>query len=214
MNMPSFLMAYLWLWMAACLVAVGILYRDRKSLHPELGNYARFLFVPWKIATFLPALLFVTFAGRFTDDETWDVVSGAGMSILTYLTAPWALGLFYKSLKNERPKRYLLVACVLCLFSSSWFYDGYLLWRDGEHSIRWLSNLMLSPIIYVAAGFLWNLEVTTDGRFTDPEFTLSFLRDDWPVPPGNTSFRPLILPAIPLILIASFVLTAFVGWHF
>jgi hypothetical protein len=33
--------------------------------------------VPWKLRLFVPALLFVTFAGRFTNDETWDVVTGA-----------------------------------------------------------------------------------------------------------------------------------------
>lgn len=142
-----------------CLVAVGILVKDRANLRIELSHYRRFLFIPWKLLVFIPAFLFVTFAGRFTDDETWDVMSGGGMSLLTFLTAPWVLGLFYQTLKGWRPKRYMVVAFALCLFSSSWFYDIYLLWRDGEYTSRWFGNLLLSPTIYVAAGLLWNLEV-------------------------------------------------------
>jgi hypothetical protein len=70
---------------------------------------------------------------------------------------------------------------------------------------------MLSPIIYLAAGLLWNLEAK--GRCG---FRLSFVRPDWPNPPNDTRFLPLVLVSIPLILIATFVLVGFVGWklHF
>jgi hypothetical protein len=167
---------------------------------------------------FVPAFLFVTFAGRFTDDETWDLVTGSGMSILTFLTAPWAIGLIYQVLVGKRPWRYLLVAAALLLFSSSWFYDGYLFWRDGAYTPRWASNLMLSPIIYIAAGFLWNLEAESHVgyrlTFRKPGFRFSFTRPDWPSRPADTRWAPLILVSIPLILIAAFVLVAFVGWKF
>ena len=129
------------------------------------------------------------------------------MSVLTFLTAPLALGLAWQALVGRRPWRDLLIAGVLLLFSSSWFYDGYLLWRDGAYTPRWLGNLMLSPIIYLAAGLLWSLEAR--GR---RGFRFSFTRSDWPRRPLDTRFMPLILVAIPLVLIAGFVLVAFVGW--
>lgn len=103
----------------------------------------------------------------------------------------------------------MVVSIALCLFSSSWFYDGYLYWRDGEYTSRWLGNLLLSPVIYVAAGLLWNLEAKDGGGFS-----LSFFRSDWPKPPSDKRFRPLFLISIPLIVIAAFVLIAFVRWHF
>ncbi len=209
LSLTPFEVKYVGCWVLFCLLAIGILVWDRRSLRQEWAAYFRFLSVPWKLTLFFPALVFVTFAGRFTDDETWDVVSGSGMSVLTFLTAPWSLGLLYQVLAARRAWRYLLVSVALCLFSSSWFYDGYLLWRDGAYTPRWLGNLMLSPIIYVAAGLLWNLEAKTGGGFR-----LSFVRSDWPKPPVDRSFRPLILIAIPLIIIAAFVLTAFVGWRF
>jgi len=130
------------------------------------------------------------------------------MSLLTYLTAPYAVGCFYQVWKKQRPLRYLLVAIALCLFSSSWFYDGYLLLRDGLYTARWFGNLLVSPIIYMAAGLLWNLELGAGNRIV-----FSFLRVDWPHIPSNKSWRGLVGAMLPLILIAAVSLVAFVGWR-
>lgn len=201
--------SYIACWAAFCFWALAIVVIDRKQLAPEWTAYMRFLFVRWKLALFVPAFIFVTFAGRFTDDETWDTITGSGMSILTFFTAPWAIGLVYQIAKKQKPLRYIVVALALCLFSSSWFYDIYILWRDGEYSTRWLGNLLLSPITYIAAGLLWNLEATDNNQAT-----LSFLRSDWPSAPRNVSFHPLFWASLPFVLLGSFVLTAFVKWYF
>lgn len=201
------LLGYVGGWISFCLLAGGIAAYDRVQVWAELRRYWGYLTMPWKVATFIPAFLFVTFAGRFTDDETWDVITGGGMSVLTFLTAPWCLGLVYQVLAGLRHPRYFVVAAALLLFSSSWFYDGYLLLRDGSYTTRWWSNLMLSPIIYVAAGFFWNLEAR--GRFG---VRLGFVRPDWPNRPIDGRFLPLLLISIPLILLAGFVLIAFVHW--
>jgi hypothetical protein len=207
-GMTAIVAGYILFWGSFCLLAVAILVPDRNTLLPEWRAYFRFLSLPWKLAIFAPAFLFVSFAGRFTDDETWDLVTGSGMSILTFLTAPWSIGLFCQVLMGKRPRRYFIVATALCLFSSSWFYDSYLLWRDGVYTQRWLGNLIASPVICVAAGLLWNLEAESASRYQ-----LSFVRPDWPKPPANQSFRPLILVSVPLILIAAYVLVASVRWH-
>ncbi len=199
---------YVIFWVSFCIVALGILVKDRKQLCLEWGDYIRFLFIQWKLAIFVPAFLFVTFAGRFTDDETWDIVTGSVMSILTFLTAPWVLGVFYQVLKGKKPPRYIIVAIALCLFSCSWFYDGYLYWRDGHYTSKWQGNLLLSPIVYFAAAQLWNLEVWND-RFVRP----AFLRSDWPKPPIDQRFGPILYASIPFILIATGMLIAFVKWH-
>jgi hypothetical protein len=200
---------YIAFWVLFCLIAIAILYKDRKQLYPEWREYWRFLCVPWKLAIFVPAFLFVTFAGRFTDDETWDLVTGSVMSILTFLTAPWVLGVFYQVIKGKKPPRYIIVATALCLFSCSWFYDGYLYWRDGHYTSRWQGNLILSPIVYFAAAQLWNLEAWNE-RFVRP----GFIRSDWPKPPLDKRFGPILLASIPFILIATGMLVAFVNWHF
>jgi hypothetical protein len=169
-----------------------------------------FLLVPWKVAVFVPAILFVTFAGRFTDDETWDVVSGAGMSILTVLTAWWSVGTGVRVVRRMAHPRELVVALGATLFSASWFYDGYLLLRDGAYTQRWLGNLMLSPTIYLCAGLLSNLELDDRGRLG-----FSFLRPDWPRPLASARKISLamVLVSIPLVAIAAWFLVGFVGWR-
>jgi hypothetical protein len=212
-SISPFFVRYIAIWTSFCFVALLILVWDRKRLLPEWREYFPFLAVPWKLWVFVPALIFVTFAGRYTNDETWDVVTGSGMAILTFLTAPWVVGLIYQVFVGRRPVRYLVVALALLLFSSSWLYDGYLLWRDGTYTHRWLGNLMLSPWIYVAAGLLWNLEAKESGDFGQGSgFRLSFVRTDWPKRPVDTRFGPVVMITIPFIVIAAFVLVAFVGW--
>ena len=207
--MTPLLWTYVACWAAFCVLAAAILVHDRRRLIAEWRGYLRFLLVPWKVALFVPALLFVTFAGRFTDDETWDVVTGGGMSIFTYLTAAWAIGLLWQVRQSWRPRRYLVVAFALWFFSASWFYDGYLLLRDGVYTPRWSANLVLSSILYLAAGLLWNLEAKPGGWVT-----LAFLRENWPETSTERRFGWLmILAAIPLVLIAAVILIGSVGWH-
>lgn len=214
LSISPFFVKYIAAWASFCSLAVLILARDRKRLLAEWRDYWDFLCVPWKLWLFAPALLFVSFGGHFTDDETWDIGTGAGMSILTFLTAPWSVGLVYQVFKGRRPVRYLVVAIASMLFSSSWFYDGYLLWRNGAYTPRWAGNLMLSPFIYLAAGMLWNLEAKDGGDFRDQgDYRLSFVRADWPKRPVDTRFEPLMIASIPWIVIAAFVLVAFVGWN-
>jgi hypothetical protein len=195
-------------WVTLCLLAVAVLLKDRQHLQTEWRDYLRFLCMPWKLAIFVPALIFVTFAGPFTDDETWDIVTGGGMSLLTFVTAPLCVGLVYQVLKGKKPPQYLIVAIALCLFSSSWYYDAYLYLRDGHYTSRWLGNLMLSPIMYVCGGLLWNLEAKNHFFAT-----FSFLRQDWPAPPVNRSFRPLLPIAITLVMFVGSMLVSYVRWH-
>jgi hypothetical protein len=195
--------------------AVILIARDKKGLIPEWRRYLGFLLVPWKLGFFAIAFAFVTFAGRYTNDESWDWVTGSGMSILTFLTAPWSVGIVYQVLVGRRPLPYLVIAIALLLFSSSWFYDACLLVRDGVYTRRWAGNLMLSPIIYLAAGVLWNLEAKEEQAFGDRGgVRLSFVRMDWPSCPIDTRFEPLILVSIPMIVVAVFVIVAFVDWNF
>ncbi len=204
MALNGFLVKYLVGWVSFCILALVLAIKD---VRPQWADEFAFLTVPWKLALFTPALVFVTFAGRFTDDETWDTISGGGMSLLTYLTAGWAVGTLFKVLAGERPFGAAVVAVALVLFSSSWFYDGYLLLRDGLYTRRWLGNLMLSPIIYASAGVLLNLEVRGRG------VGFGFTRPDWPRPQVSGSSWLLAAAAVPLVLIAAYVLVAFVGWR-
>lgn len=206
MMMTPFLQGYVLAWSTFCLVALVIALRSVRLRRAEVVAFLR---EPWKLAVFGPAVVFVTLAGRFTDDETWDVVSGGGMSVLTVLTAWWSVGTMARVVRGARPARQVFVALALTLFSSSWFYDGYLLLRDGAYSARWLGNLMLSPTIYLCAGVVMNLEIR------DRKLALAFTRSDWPRPPPKRTgvTLSLALASLPFLAIAAYFLIGFVGWH-
>ena len=205
--MNSFFASYTIAWMLFCTLAIGIALKERNTLASQWKPYLQFLGVRWKLIVFAAAFLFVTFAGHFTNDETWDIITGGVMSLLTFLTAPWALGTLYQIIRGKRAWYFIIIAIALCLFSTSWFYDIYLFLRDGHYTSRWLGNLMLSPFLYLFAGLLWNLEAK--GHWP----TFSFLRDDWPAPPSDRRFGPLFIVALPLISCAGVELIAFVRWH-
>lgn len=203
--MTLFPHGYVLAWSAFCLVAVGIASRRVELRWREV---VAFLGVPWKLALFVPAILCVTFAGRFTDDETWDVVNGAMMSILTFLTSWWSVGAAAKIVRRQLPPILLVVVVAVTLFSSSWCYDAWLFIRDGRYSDRWLGNLLLSPTIYLCAGLVLNLEMR------DGKLAFAFGRSDWPRPVATGLKWPIVLVALPLVAIAVWFLVGFVGWHF
>ena len=205
--MTPFLVAYVSSWVAFCAVAVWI---ARRAVTTAWSDARAFLLVPWKVAVFAPAIVFVSFAGHFTDDETWDFVTGSGMSILTVATAWWSVGTAARVFRRRAHVRELLVATAVTLFSSSWFYDGYLLLRDGAYTPRWLGNLMLSPTIYLCAGLLTNFELGEDGKLG-----FAFTRADWPrpLPTKRRVGWALVLASLPLVGIAAYFLVGFVGWR-
>ncbi|MBL8950773.1 MAG: hypothetical protein JNK82_08360 [Myxococcaceae bacterium] len=203
--MTPLLLNYVVAWLSLCLLAVVLVLKD---VRPRWQDELRFLAVPWKLAVFVPAVAFVTFAGRFTDDETWDVVTGAGMALLTFATSGWAVGTLYKVMRRERRASHAFIALVAMLFASSWFYDGWQLVRDGAYTVRWWSNLCLSPFAYVAAGLMLNLEAGERGGLC-----LGFVRRDWPQPASARVTWPMVLAASPLVAVAAYVLVGFVGWQ-
>lgn len=205
MLLSDFLVRYFVTWVAFLVLAALVAFRTvRLNWRAELA----FLTVRWKLMVFVPAILFTTFAGRFTDDETWDVVCGGGMALLTFLTSGWVVGTLYKVARRERPLAHALVAIALLFFSTAWFYDGYLLWRDGAYTVRWLGNLKLSPFAYLSAGVLLNVEAREGAMW--PSF--AFTRADWPRPLNQRVSLAMVALGVPLVAIAIVVLVGFVRW--
>jgi hypothetical protein len=202
--MTPFLRAYLACWLLFCALAALL---AAKYVRVPLRDVRSFLLAPWKLALFVPGIVFVTLAGHFTDDETWDIGSGGIMSICTVLTAWWATGTFARVIRGRAPIVHVVIAIAVTLFSSSWCYDGYLLLRDGAYTQRWLGNLMLSPTIYLCAGVITNLEIQ-QGRLG-----VAWTRDPWPAYVAPSRWWPLVLAAIPFVIIATYFLVGFVGWH-
>ncbi len=207
-NMNFFFQLYMTAWLFACGFAIGVVSKS-PAAYGFNREYLSFIMQPWKLCLFVPAFAFVTFAGQFSFDDTWDVISGAGMSILTFAAAPWAVGTMFKASQGYASRQKLAVAIIAMMFSGSWFYDGWLVIRDGHYPSTWLPNLLLSPILFLAAGLLWNLEVDEHGKAS-----FSFFRSNWPeASPHRPSVR-LFAKTVPFIALAAFILLFSVRWQF
>jgi hypothetical protein len=195
---------YTWAWIIAMLLAAGYLFKTRSDQEIFKKRYYRFLARPWKITTFLLSGVSVTLLGPYTTDPTWDWVDGLFMSALAFWTGPWAVGLAYRSLTGLAPKRDLFPALAVWLFSASWSYDIYLVWRDGNYPETWWSNLILSSILYFCAGLFWSLNSEPSrGVF------LAFRENDWPQPDSPGSFKKVFWVGLPFMLVAAWLTLGF-----
>ncbi len=193
-------------WIAALLVGVAVFVIKRKSIIPTIPGYLKFLTTSWKLITFGIAAIGMTVIAPYTGDPTWDYVDAMFMSALTFLTAPWAVGMLYRAILIKQAdwgKAY--IAACLWLFSASWSYDLYIVLRDGIYPLTWLANLYLSSILYLLAGMLWNLDWTS-GR----GLHFAFIKDNWFEPNPNPVFIKLLWLGLPIMLFVAILILAFV----
>lgn len=156
MKNNIFITGYLFLWMTACLITFVLIAYKPKSFSILDKRYRKFLLKPWKLVTFGIAALGMTLVAPYSGDPTWDYLDAALMSVFTYFTAPWVVGIFYQSRKGPFPVKRLFVAFCLWMFSASWSYDLYILIKTGTYPYTWLPNIALSSILYFSAGLFWN----------------------------------------------------------
>lgn len=201
--MEPFFKFYIAGWSALCIVALALFLRRPSAFVPGRRIYWHFLGEPWKLVTFVAGGALITLIAPYTGDPTWDRVDGFFMSVFCFTTAPWVVGALYLAARRQTSPVEIYVAACVWLFSASWSYDIYLVWRDGEYPLTWYSNIYASSLIYLCAGLFWNLE-------WQPErgVIFSFMREGWPSRPAHSSplrfaiyALVLTLPAIGAILI-------------
>ena len=202
--MSTFFYVYISLWASACLLAIVLYVLYRESFSITCQGYARFLFKSWKIVTFVISATGLTLIAPYTGDPTWDYIDAMFMSLLTYFTAPWAIGVLFKTLKRQLSCKHAYVAFCVWLFSASWSYDLYILLRDGSYPITWLSNIFASSVLYIFAGLLWNLD-WRKGR----GLIFSFMEHDWPGVSTNFVFPKILSLALPVMALAGFLIFFF-----
>ncbi|HZX30257.1 MAG TPA: hypothetical protein VFF03_02800 [Rhodocyclaceae bacterium] len=181
---------YIAAWATACLVAVLLYLRRRGDFAISRRAYWHFLAEPWKLVTFVGATAIITLVAPYTGDGTWDYADGLFMSVFCFATAPWVVAVLHAAAKGRARWDEVYVAVCAWLFSASWSYDIYLVWRDGDYSPTWYPNLYASSLIYLGAGLFWNLEHQS-GRGV----TFSFMDEDWPRRPQPFSLWRIALYA-------------------
>lgn len=178
--MDAFFKVYIAVWASACLVALALLLRRPANFAIARGAYWHFLSEPWKFLSFLAGAALITLVAPYTGDPTWDWVDGLFMSVLCYTTAPWVVATMFFAARARTTWDELYVAVCVWLFSASWSYDIYLVWRDGYYPNTWFANLFASSVIYLCAGLFWNLEWQAERGVI-----FSFMRERWPSRPAN-----------------------------
>ena len=200
---PAFV-AYIVLWLTACAFAVGFCVRNRGEFAPFHTDYWRFLFVPWKLVIFAVALAGMLWLGPRSGDPTWDWVDASFMSALTYVSAPWALGVLWRTARRRLAWWQAYVAACLWMFSASWSYDLYILLRDGRYPPSWLANMLASSILYLLAGLLWNVDWSQSRGVT-----FAFLHEGWPRPTNARGSSQALLLAVPIMVLVAVLMLAF-----
>ena len=198
------MVVYIASWSLACLIAIGIFLRDHSTYAIYHAAYWRFLFQPWKVGTFLVATAGITIIAPYTGDPTWDYFDALFMSVLAYTTAPWVMGVIYKTIRRELPAVQVYVAFCAWMFSASWSYDLYLLIRDGSYPMTWSANIFASSLLYICAGLFWNLEWRS-GRGV----IFSFMESDWPSPSQGKDFRKVLGYALLFLILVSGMILPF-----
>ncbi|MBI4846139.1 MAG: hypothetical protein HY810_06690 [Candidatus Omnitrophica bacterium] len=208
--MPLFFKIYTFSWITACLFAVYLYVRNRSLYEFSHRRYWLFLFKPWKVIVFIFAGSVLTLIGPYTGDYTWDYYDTSLMAILTFITAPWAVGIVYRFWDGKVLIKQAFVAFCVWMVSASWAYDLYMYFRQGQYPLTWLSNIVLSSVLYLCAGLVWNLDYSREkGVF------LSFTDDNWPAVSKGLVFHKIFLAMIPYALVV-IVLCALIihGLHF
>lgn len=194
--LTDFQTAYVALWAMLSSVAFVSECRRHKSSPLFRSEYYRHLFLPWKLATFALATGSLCCLSTLGYDPTWDVPETLLMSAMTFLFAPYSVGVVYRYAKGfRRVPAEAFSAAVLTFFVSAWFYDAYAaVFLLGEYPKTAFSNLGLSPYFYVLAGIFWSLEC--DGR----RVGVSFARREWfEVRPVGKCWASVLLVAVPIV---------------
>lgn len=178
--------------------------RERHRLVLLQRRYWDFLRTGWKLVTFAIAATAMTIMAPYTGDPTWDYIDALVMSVLTFLTAPWAVGVLYLALKRQVSPLHVYIAACVWMFSVSWFYDVYILLRNGYYPPTWLANIVLSSILYFAAGLMWNLQ-----RVPGRGVVFGFMAPGWPEPGNEIGFGRVAWFALPIMLLVTMMIAPF-----
>ena len=181
------------------LIAIGLacLYVQRKRLALFSASYRQFLGQPWRLVTFTVAGAGLVLVAPYTGDPTWDYVDAAMMSILTFLTAPWAVGTLYNALAGRARPVEIYLALILWMTTASWCYDLYILFLQGMYPATWAWNIAASSVLYASAGLMWSLDWRA-GRGV----VFAFREPGWPQARSEARFRHIAGFALPFMGIA------------
>jgi hypothetical protein len=200
----TFYKAYIICWIAACFVALFLAIKDRDTIPLARAEYWRFIFRPWRLMTYAIACFGMVVIAPYTGDPTWDYYDAFFMSTLTYFTSPWVIGALYNAGKGRLKPAHTFIAICIWMFSVSWSYDLYHVFRYGRYPETWFSNIFASSVLYISAGLFWSLD-WIEGRGV----TFVFLENNWPYCMSESPFSKVVWYALLFMTLVSFLILYF-----
>lgn len=191
-------------WIVACALALLVVAARRGRIALLSRGYWRFLLAPWKLVTAATATAAITLVAPHSGDPTWDTTDSLLISFLVFTTAPYAVATLARAWRRRVDLAESYVALCTWGLAASWTYDAYIWWRDGVYPASWDANLVLSSVIYAAAGLLWNLD-WRPGQGAG----FAFAAPDWPVAPHPRAWRRLVWIMLPFVLLVAGLVLAF-----
>ncbi len=151
-------------------------------------DYYNFIFIRWKVITFILSLIFLLLLTTLElVDYGYLTINRFGstflitLCFLTFFTAPWTVGnliRYFFSLNSNLGVRFPFISLLMLLFVSCWFYDFYfLLFKEGTYPKTWFYNMTRSVPIYITAGLFWNL--TYNSNLKKIKFTFLSKKELW-----------------------------------
>lgn len=168
------------------------------------SDYSDFILTRWRVVTFFVAAVPLIAIAPYTGDPTWDYFDAGFMAVLTFLTAPWAVGTIYRFLKKKESIRTLIFVFVCWMFTASWSYDLYILIKTGSYPETWAANILASSGLYASGGLFWSL------RWKKGEgATFSFMHDNWPDREDDSQIIRILLWGLPFMVLFGAMLIYF-----
>jgi hypothetical protein len=191
-------------WLLFSLVNLVVLVRRQRELELFSRAYLRFMTSSWKLVTFFVAWASFVLIAPYSGDPTWDYVDATFMSVLTFATAPWALGVLVRVVRRQTRAWQIGPALTVWLLSASWLYDAYIWLRDGFYPPTWFSNLVASSVLYACAGLLWSLTLRAERGVT-----FAFLEPRWFEPEGASGSSRLLVWICVFVLFVAAIMSPF-----
>ena len=156
-EVPNALQIYLAVYSLLSLICIVMIIRNRRSHGFLTREYLRFIFTLPRFIVYIVGTLLLVLPVPYLNYHSWDYPIAVFQPIFAYLTAPWAVAVFYRMIKRAAGLSEVYIASCMMLFTGSWSVEIYLLFRDGYYMPDWLSNIPVGIVCYVTMGIVWNI---------------------------------------------------------
>ena len=140
-KVPLALEIYLLVYSLLCLICIVLIVKNRQRYNFLTGEYLQFIFRLPRFIIYIVGSLALILPAPYLNYHSWDYPIAVFQPIFAYLTAPWAVTVFYKMIKRTARFSEAYMAFCMMLFTGSWSVEIYLLLRDGYYMPDWLTNI-------------------------------------------------------------------------